>query len=41
MAGTGPIPIMVGSQPATPYPAIRARGVRLYFATASSLQIYS
>ena len=28
IAGTGPIPMIVGSHPAAPYPTIRARGVR-------------
>ena len=36
VAGTGPMPMIVGSQPATPQPTMRARGVRLYFLMAAS-----
>jgi hypothetical protein len=37
MAGTGPIPIMVGSTPTTENATILARGVRLCLVAASSL----
>mmetsp|Transcript_12643 Transcript_12643/g.19425 ORF Transcript_12643/g.19425 Transcript_12643/m.19425 type:complete len:207 (-) Transcript_12643:625-1245(-) len=37
MAGTGPMPMISGAQPARPQPASRASGVRLYLATAASL----
>ena len=37
VAGTGPIPIIVGSQPDIPYPTILASGTKPLSSTASSL----
>ena len=37
MAGTGPMPMMLGSTPYTPYDTMRASGLRQWRLTAASL----